>query len=362
MYESILADNENIIDIHASIMEEFENNQETLAGIESRLRKLKCMRQSGTTCTAIDTEIEHLQQRYHTLQNNTDAHFYTLESTVLLDQYKAELAKPVCINFMGKPEPVDTTKRDALYKDFVKLASSTGEVPVRAHKRDNSCPTCNNRHVSEIRNEATNTMVCDVCGTERDDLYLAFSYTDSNRVNITTKYTYNRRAHFKECINQFQGKQHNTVSDDVLEKIRNKLCSYSLVDEAPNEYARVTLGHIEMIIKEIQLSRHYDDVNLIYHLITGKELPDISHLEEVLLDDFDKLSALYNEEYVKTKRVSRKSFINIQCVFFQLLAHHKYPCSKHDFNFLKTIDKKSFHDDVGSKLFSKLGWNFTHIF
>ena len=33
-----------------------------------------------------------------------------------------------------------------------------------------------------------------------------FSYNAINRVNITSKYTYDRKIHFRDCVNQFQGK------------------------------------------------------------------------------------------------------------------------------------------------------------
>ena len=35
---------------------------------------------------------------------------------------------------------------------------------------------------------------------------------------------------------------------------------------------------------------------------------------------------------------------------------------KEDFNILKTIDRKSFHDDICVGLFAELGWNFSHTF
>ena len=55
-------------------------------------------------------------------------------------------------------------------------------------------------------------------------------------------------------------------------------------------------------------------------------------------------------------------WIIISYVFFQLLNKNKYPCKKEDFNILKTIDRKSFHDDVFKELFEELGWNHTPFF
>ena len=96
--------------------------------------------------------------------------------------------------------------------------------------------------------------------------------------------------------------------------------------------------------------------------MTGKKVDDISHLEAQLMEDFDKISNLYDKKFKFTGKVDRKSFINTQYVLFQLLRRHKYPCKKEDFNMLKTLDRKSFHDEIVRELFEHLNFNFTPIF
>jgi len=117
-----------------------------------------------------------------------------------------------------------------------------------------------------------------------------------------------------------------------------------------------------MFLKDTVNSKHYEDVILIYFNITGKKPNDISHLEPNLLDDFDVLTNLYDKKFKRDAKFDRKNFINTQYVLFQLLRRHKYMCKKQDFNILKTIDRKSFHDDICKELFEELGWNFTAIF
>ena len=94
--------------------------------------------------------------------------------------------------------------------------------------------------------------------------------------------------------------------------------------------------------------------------MTGKKSNDISHLEDKLIKDFEVLSDLYDKKFKhdKTKKIDRKSFINVQYVLFQLLRRHKYPCKREDFNILKTLDRKAFHDDIMKELFEELNWNF----
>ena len=86
------------------------------------------------------------------------------------------------------------------------------------------------------------------------------------------------------------------------------------------------------------------------------------NIEDKLLDDFDTLTDLYDKRYKCDRKIDRKNFINTQYVLYQFLNRHKFPCKKEDFNILKTIDRKSFHDDICIGLFAELGWNFSHTF
>jgi len=98
---------------------------------------------------------------------------------------------------------------------------------------------------------------------------------------------------------------------------------------------------------------------LIHYKFTGILPDDISHLEEVLMIDFDMLSKLYDKRF---KHLKRKNFINTQYVLFQLLSRHKHKCNHSDLIILKTIDRKCFHDMVCKQLFEELGWNHTPLY
>jgi ribosomal protein S24E len=45
------------------------------------------------------------------------------------------------------------------------------------------------------------------------------SYTDIDRVNISCKYTYDRKVHFRDCINQYQGKQNSTIHQKIYDDL-----------------------------------------------------------------------------------------------------------------------------------------------
>ncbi len=361
----------NIFDIHHSILKSFEEEEQCLPTLEKRLHELQ---EFQTDCTNIEIqkrvhdEIEHLSQTIESIRAREKRYFYLLKTTPILDAYKREISKPVEINFMGEKNTIDTSTTHRLFREYIHAVRPIyPEIDIHMETTDKSksCIQCS--HLNERMIHATNTVACAHCGTEQDSLKFTFSYKDTDRVNLSSKYTYDRRLHFKECMNQLQGKQNSTIKPIVYEKLIEQLVLHGIVSadtSIPKEqrFATVKKSQLLLFLKEINFSNHYEDIHLIYHQLTGKPLDDISHLEQTLMNDFDTLSRLYDEEYIKTKKINRKNFINTQYVLFQLLKRHKYPCKKSDFTFLKTLERKNFHDEVCSHLFKLLGWNFTYMF
>lgn len=241
---------------------------------------------------------------------------------------------------------------------------------------------------------ADNHTVCSGCGNvismTSDNL---ISFRDIERINIGSKYTYDRKTHFKECIKRFQGKQNVNIPPKLFDDVIQQLIDYCLIskDYADMEktecFKNVKREHIQIILKDLGYSKFYEDIVYIYHKITGHKIPDITHLENNLLNDFDALLETYdNTDFSiveagskedqndfknnissllissKKGKNDRKNFINNQYVLYQLLRKYKYTCKKEDFQFLKTNDRKYYHDVVCQVLFEKLGWNFNPVF
>jgi hypothetical protein len=212
-----------------------------------------------------------------------------------------------------------------------------------------------------------NMYVCEKCGftPEQSNVSTTISFKDINRVNLASKYMYDRVTHFKDCINQFQGKQNSTIDKSVYDDLIHQFLLHDLIPtnhkDLPKEIAfqKITKEHIMLFLKDCKHTKHYEDVVLIHSNLTGSQPPDVTHLENQLLHDFDQLTTLYDKKH---RQQDRKNFINTQYVLYQLLKRHKFPCRKEDFNILKTIDRKFYHDDICKSLFEELDWNFNPTF
>lgn len=354
----------DIIQIHNEILKFFKKHSCKLSEYKETIKKLQGIYNTYKN-EQINTEITNLQEYCDNIESYN---FYILQVTPLLEQYKEELSRPIFISFTGTRTEPDNTEKERIERKFIHIIKRIYrdiDKVILPLSKDTPSDTCSYCKVESINKITGNNFICTNCGLDNDHLQVIFSYKDTDRINISTKYKYDRCIHFRDCINQFQGKQNSTIDEAVYSALYDKLIQHNLLDRGVNkeqQYFNVTKQHIYMFLKEIGYSKHYEDINLIYHNITGKPLDDISYLEEVLMDDFDKLSKMYDEIYIRQLKISRKSFINTQYVLYQLLRRHKYKCKEADFNFLKTTERKCFHDEVCGTLFQHLGWNFSNVF
>lgn len=344
----------NIEHIHEEIMNQFKREESLVPSLQKRLHELNHIYTLHPS-DELKLEIEEFEKNLNYTCSHERKNFYILNIIPLIEEYKKELNKPIEIDFFTMEEKVNYRIQE-INDEFMKRITFFFPNLAQHSKFNDTCDYCDSSNINTVDN------VCIDCGTEKDILQLSFTYNDVDRINISSKYTYNRKIHFKECIDQFQGKQNINIDKDLYEKLNEQLVLHGLVQQGdfPKtiKYGKITKNDIMYFLKKIGASKHYKDVNLIYHNVTGAELHDISHLEEALLDDFTILNELYNERYIKPKKIQRKNFINTQEVLYQLLRKHGYPCSKQDFNLLKTAEKKNFHDKICSDLFKQLEWNF----
>ena len=321
--------------------------------------------------------------------DDNNLHYYLIHTLPVLDRYRDVLQKQVKVHFMGSVSPSLSTldELNSIIRDYFKLVkryfpqefvyqnleemekylnhsnSSQASSILKLSGKKQKCTSCHTENMNFANHD--NYFICESCGYTYDSITNDISFKDIERINISNKYQYDRRTHFKDCINQYQGKQNATIDDQVYKDLIEQFRLHHLIPEnykdMPKEEAfrDVSKEHVLMFLKETGYTKHYEDLVLIHHQLTGQPKPDISHLENDLLQDFDQLTDLYDKHY---RNNERKNFINTQYVLFQLLKRHKFSCKKEDFNILKTIDRKYFHDSIMQDLFEILGWNIHPLF
>ena len=364
----------DIFSIDKKIRDIWSKNLDKIKDIEQEIKQLEDI--INTSYNMSDYVKKDITDKINLYQTEKDRltsvldnqHFYTMEFSDLVESNKN--SSPQKISFMTKKETSLNTKKNigALYIEILKkydIDYKELEDLTKTQKKDRKICTCNS--VDFIVNSDQNLEICENCGRQEEKSYKALSFKDISRVNLSNKYTYERRVHFKDCIDQYQGKQNSSIDKSIFIDLEKQFELHGILKGGPNtprkiRFENVTKDHVLLFLKETGHSKYYENAVLIYHKMTGKKVDDISHLENQLMEDFDKISDLYDKRFKFTGKIDRKSFINTQYVLFQLLRRHKYPCKKEDFNMLKTLDRKSFHDDIVRELFESLNFNFTPIF
>ena len=175
-----------------------------------------------------------------------------------------------------------------------------------AKPRGFRCRSCMNEQQFVLQD---NLLICEVCGaTLEHSKYRNISYKDIDRVNITCKYQYDRITHFKDCIQQFQGKQNATIPPAVYSDLIFQFLQHGLIPENYKDipkkeaFKAITKEHILLFLKETNHTKHYEDVTLLHHYFTEIAPPDLSAIENALLQDFDALTALYDKKYRNSER------------------------------------------------------------
>lgn len=345
----------------------------TLLGGEFNLRprminKLNYLKESLKTSVEeyynlkyFNVDVAPLIEKYHTLNNQ-------VVIIPFFNTNKKHLKEHAIKKEVIQKEFIQKLKDYTSLKNFEFMMKNYAFVP-----RSSPPPCLCGNKTEFIRDE--DRAVCAICSTEQSLISNTSSFSDVGRVNMASKYTYNRKVHFRDCIIQYQGKQKTHIPEEIYTILEVKLMEKKMINNEYNDrlkrFEKVTRIMVLDILKELEskdIKKFYDDIVLIHHTLTGQPCDNIEYLEDSLLDDFDKLTETYDNLYTndsiedegsKNKISKRKNFINAQFVLYQLLRKHGHPCNEMDFLTLKTSERKRFHHTICKELFNILGWKYS---
>ena len=357
----------DILSIDSKIQLLFENESKKIPKYKERLEELEKTFRSAKipirSRVELEKSISDTRNTIEKINSKEGLNFYMIETAEILQKYRNILKTPVKLSFCGKPKQDDKEKSELIQK-YLEIAQKYYKVDIKHNERKFKlvCESCSNK--SNFATEE-NAYICIECGAQQEIIQHVTSYNDSDRVNISTKYTYDRKVHFRDCINQYQGKQNCSIEQKVYDQLEDIFDRHHLLVGDKNtkreiRFSNITKEHILMFLKELDFPKHYENVTLIHYNITKKKPDDISYLVDKLLSDFDLLVETYDKHF--KNKVNRVNFISTQYVLYQLLQRHKHICKKEDFVILKTMDRKSFHDSICRELFGILGWNFVPLY
>ena len=285
----------------------------------------------------------------------------------IIKNYSEELKKPIISTFLGSKSNHCNEKCIQYYDEYINTSKDIlgDELLYKIIKKG---PKLNISSISSLcitTNINNNTYEQDYDGG--DDFFdnNKVQYDDIGRVNLNQRYKYERKIHFRDTLQQFQGTQNRQINEKVYKDLEDMIIKHSLVDikyeyNDIKRFHKVTKEHIRIFLSECGYYSHYEDAQLIYTKLTGKPAPNISKYEKELYNDFDELVGAFMK-LPEDIRKNRKNFLNNKYVLNQLLKRRNIRVPEADLDSLKTPSRRREHDEIYSLCCNILGWNFTPL-
>jgi stress-induced morphogen len=329
-------------------MQMFDNEHAELPKHMEQLARIKSIIDNATSEKERHVAREKLavlEREIQMIESGVREGKYHHQTRNLLKEYMDLMDKPVKVDFMSNTADLANTKKNTLINNYLNIAKKYIHIEIiPLSTNNNKCAECD----VYMQYEDDHLLICPMCGFTYKQLATVSNYTENNRINVTQRYVYEKRAHFVDSVKKFQGKQNTTIHDNVYKALRKKIENHGL------ELSQVTKEHIYEFLSLTSNAGHYEDITLIYYAITGVPPPNISHLEEELYSLFEQIEAIYN----RIKPPDRRNFLNGQYVLFKLLEKLNYKCRQEDFYILKTRDKMLEHDQVWKRICDELSWTY----
>ena len=317
-------------------------------------------------------KIKEIEDQIYKYEQNLDKNEYITKSRPLLESYKKIGFISTVISFTSSnnheneilsPENEEKQKhRHKIIFEYLEIARKYIPIDLIRNIPDkNSCPNCGvNRNDSELIEDETGAIICSNCGLEKINIVKTQFYSDGCRLN-NSKNNYEDRANFEKVLMRFQGKQQNKPDRALYEKLDEYFKSRGLpTSKEYNEMPLLPDGtkkgtSREMMfeaLSRIGCSGYYDDINLICSVFFGWTLPNISHLEEKIMEDYD----IFQDVYEQLDLEGRKSSLNSQWKLYILLKRRGYPCKSKNFKIPTTPSILEYHKIKTKEVYRILGW------
>jgi hypothetical protein len=201
-----------------------------------------------------------------------------------------------------------------------------------------SCTHCE----SGIYEHADGEYCCDNCGFVYDTRIPGIK--DLESINMCKTY-YSLNSNLLSAIDKFEGKD-IVIGKSDMKKIKSEISRRQL------DINTIKCDHIVKILKDLKLTKHYNDAYYIYSQLTNKPPINIrKYVPQILM--------LHNElefAYKFVKNDSRVNSLNVQYKLIKLLGLCNIDHDVSEFCTLKTEQKLEEHEEKWREICKITGW------
>ena len=197
---------------------------------------------------------------------------------------------------------------------------------------------------------------CPSCGLEHRIILKIPIYSESGGSKATDE------KNFIKEFRRFQGLQNIKIPDSLITDLDKYFVSYGFksaeeVKQLPLNVDNERLGTSHDMLREAlhktNNSSFYEDINLILNLYWDYPLPDVSHLELDIMEDYKKLQKAFLEI-----DKDRTSSLNTQYRLYKQLQLKGYKCKPSQFKIIKTDIINQKYTDIWKKMCQLAGYDY----
>ena len=217
---------------------------------------------------------------------------------------------------------------------------------------NNLCKNCNkNNFELDSKNGIIICTNCGLCEQYYDNSTNGMNYNDCTHVEpISQPFSYQRKNHFREWLNQLQGKEVTVIPESVITLILLEIKKERIVDSD-----NITSERIKKYLKKLKLNKYYEHIpNLISKITNKPPLIITNEFQDLLLELFDKIQEPFKKHCPK----DRKNFLSYSYTlhkFCKLLNKDEYLIY---FPLLKSREKLFEQEKIWKGICEDLNWKF----
>lgn len=300
------------------------------------------------------------QCKNYQLKGDLQQKISNIEKKIDLNEYLFNL-----MDFLKEEEStekfISEEKEEGIHK-FISIDSETNEGATyqkymekchgvkKNYKKCNSF-ICNNCKSNTINSVSEGLTICYTCGnTEKLNLSMTPEWNAFENYDFIKPFSYKRSNHFKEWINQIQGREGTTIPNDVINVLLSEIKKERIYDKKLISYEK-----IKEYLKKLKLNKYYEHIPNIIHKLSGNRQLIISNeLEKTLINMFNEIQEPFEKHCPK----NRKNFLSYSYTlykFFQILNMEEYLVY---FPLLKSREKLFEQEEIWKNICNEIKWKF----
>ena len=308
----------------------------------------------------LQQKIKELKNKIHDIENHTELLDYIFDAKDFIENIDNDeinisyqkndtegVSKVGILNYINKTGTIN--KGDTYNKYLQKCFNQNNTVSYNLENLNNLCKFCKSPFEIDTKESLLICTNCGVCEKHTETNFNNFGDNYSSDSN-NTQFSYQRKNHFKEWLNQLQAKEVTVIPDVVIELVIKELQKERIEDINDIDSVR-----IKKYLKKLKLNKYYEHIpNLISRITNKPPLKITDEFNNILMDLFDKIQEPFKKHCPK----NRKNFLSYSYTlhkFCQLLGKKEYLIY---FPLLKSREKLFEQEKIWKDICNDLNWDF----